>query len=71
MSVYRSHTHLIDFCKEKKHFLFYIFIFLIGIHSMQSWTATKGMNFQEREEEKEGKWIGKMIRKKPNIKCAY
>ena len=40
MFVYRSHTHLLIFCKENKHFLLYIFIFLIGIHSMQGWTAT-------------------------------
>ena len=40
MSIYKSHTHLLIFCKEKKHFLFYIFILLIGIYFMQGWTAT-------------------------------
>ena len=30
----------------------------------------QGMKLQEREEEKEEKCIGKIIRKKPSIKCA-
>ena len=72
MSVYKSHTHLLIFCKEKKHFLFYIFIFLIGIYFMQGRTATTRNEVRRKRTGKRRKvWKGKMekmIRKKPSIK---
>ena len=63
MSIYKSHTLLLTFCKEKKHFLFYIFIFLIGIILCKAEQPLQGIKSLERKN-------GKMIRKKPSIKCV-
>ena len=42
--VYMEYVHVI---------YIHIFFFLIGIHSMQGWTATKGMELQEKETQKD------------------
>ena len=43
--------------------------FLIGLHSLQDWTTTRDMEFQEKEQNNE-KYIGKLFRKKAKIKDA-
>ena len=45
----------------------YTYIFN-GIHSMQGWTATQGIDLQEREE-KDAKHTGKVFRKNKDKRC--
>ena len=53
--ILKSHTHLLSFSTERKHFLFFIFSLCKAEQPLQ------GMKSQEKEEESEEKCIGEMI----------